>query len=198
MPGKAVVPVSSEADNAPLSQTEQSRFEKLEQAISRNVGAFVELGLALPEIRDSRLYRAEFPTFEAYCNERWDLGRNYVNKQIAAAQVAQEVGTIVPIESEGVARELTGLLDQPKILDRVAKKLAAAPKVTAAVAKEIVDSITPDAAKKPKEPKTTPDEWRQVLIEGLRSARLAAQELGLKKLATQLTAMLKEAGRARK
>ncbi len=53
-------------------------------------------GLALMAIRDKRLYREQYATFETYCRERWGMGRNYVNKQIAAAGVIENVGTIVP------------------------------------------------------------------------------------------------------
>ena len=51
---------------------------------------------ALMEIRDGRLYRAEFGTFEEYCQERWGWGRNYINKLIASAEVVENLGTIVP------------------------------------------------------------------------------------------------------
>jgi hypothetical protein len=59
----------------------------------------------------SGFYRHDdFHTFEAYCRERWGWGRNYVNKQIAAAEVAANLGTNVPKpQTEAVARELVGL-----------------------------------------------------------------------------------------
>lgn len=37
----------------------QTRLEELEATIERGLTTFVEVGLALLEIRDSRLYRAE-------------------------------------------------------------------------------------------------------------------------------------------
>jgi hypothetical protein len=49
--------------------------------------AFVEFGLALAQIRDRRLYRAEFYSFEAYCKVKWQYGRDYVDRLISAAQV---------------------------------------------------------------------------------------------------------------
>ena len=37
---------------------------------------FVEAGLALGQIRDRRLW-IEFPSFDAYCRAKWQLGRDY-------------------------------------------------------------------------------------------------------------------------
>ena len=48
---------------------------------------------------------------DAYCRERWDMGRNYANRQIAAAQVIENlvpIGTILPA-TESQARPLTKL-----------------------------------------------------------------------------------------
>jgi hypothetical protein len=52
---------------------------------------FVEVGLALARIRDQRLYRAEFPTFEAYCQTKWHYGRRYVYHLMSAAQLFTQV-----------------------------------------------------------------------------------------------------------
>ena len=45
-----------------------------------------ELTAALLAIRGGRLYQESHKNFEDYCRVRWDWGRNYVNKQIQAAQ----------------------------------------------------------------------------------------------------------------
>lgn len=99
----------------PLTETEQSRLRVKEHAIERSAQ---EANDALRVIRDERLYRATHPTFEAYCHERWDLGRNYVNKQLAAAEVVAVLGTNVPIP-EGQARELAPLRHEPERLREV-------------------------------------------------------------------------------
>lgn len=58
----------------------------------------------------TRLYRQHFPTFEAYCRERWGMARNYANKMIAAAEVVTNLGTNVSISAtESQARPLTRL-----------------------------------------------------------------------------------------
>jgi hypothetical protein len=58
-----------------------------EQRIERALNGFVDMGQALTEIRDGRLYKATHSNFETYCQERWDIGRDYADRMIAAAQV---------------------------------------------------------------------------------------------------------------
>jgi protein gp37 len=84
------------------------RLGVIEKRIEQN---FRVMCGGLLEIRNERLYRARgFTTFEEYCQKRWGLGRNYVNKQIAAAAVIQNLGTVVPNPlTERQARELVRL-----------------------------------------------------------------------------------------
>ena len=85
------------------------RLAELEAVIERGLETFVEVGNAIREIRDSRLYRERYATFEEYCRERWGWGRNYANKQVVAADTAALVGTNVPIANEAQARALAPL-----------------------------------------------------------------------------------------
>jgi hypothetical protein len=86
-----------------------SRRQELEVVIERGVGTFLEVGAALAEIKETRLYETTHSTFAAYCRERWGWGPNYAGKLIASATVAQRLaGTIVPT-SETQVRPLTTL-----------------------------------------------------------------------------------------
>lgn len=87
-----------------------ARLTELEAVIERGRQTFVEVGLALLEIRDSRLYRESHPTFEDYCRERWGWSRIHAHRQIEAAQVAAMLptGNTAP-DSERQARELVPL-----------------------------------------------------------------------------------------
>lgn len=95
-----------------LSALERSRLVDLERVVERGRAVFVEVGLALAEIRDSRLYRDSHGTFEDYCRERWGFSDRYGRYLMDAAAI----GTIVPVRNEAQARELAPLLDQPEIL----------------------------------------------------------------------------------
>ena len=44
-----------------------------EAVVSMGWHTFVDVGLALPEIRDHRLYREEFDDFDTYCRAKWQL-----------------------------------------------------------------------------------------------------------------------------
>lgn len=74
-----------------MTLAEISRLQELEQVVETGLTVFVKVGNALLEIRDSRLYRQQCPTFETYCRERWGMARNYANKVIAATEVVQNL-----------------------------------------------------------------------------------------------------------
>jgi len=81
----------------------------LEEQEARISKSFVEIGDALRIIRDSRLYKPGWTSFEAYCQEKWGWKKSYAHMLIQAASVAQEMSTIVddkPVSNEGQAREL--------------------------------------------------------------------------------------------
>ena len=57
----------------PISSEESQRLIELKQIVERGLATFIEVGEALMEIRDSRLYRVEHKTFEDYCREKWKM-----------------------------------------------------------------------------------------------------------------------------
>lgn len=52
-------------------------------------GGLLSSRMALMQIRDSRLYRAEFGTFEAYCKGRWKMGIRHAQRLMASAGVIE-------------------------------------------------------------------------------------------------------------
>ena len=90
---------------AALSKTGARRLAEAESAIERGLATFWEVGASLLQIRDERLYRADFDTFEDYCQQRWNMTRRRANQLVEAAQL----GTMVPIANERQARALAGL-----------------------------------------------------------------------------------------
>src|ERR1051326_3770108 len=55
---------------------------------------FAQAGLAFGRIRDGELYRMEYKSFDTYCRIKWQYGRDYVDRLIAAAQVFTQLLTI--------------------------------------------------------------------------------------------------------
>ena len=106
-------------------------LDECEQVIERGLGTFVEVGEALMEIRDSRLYKTSHASFDDYCRERWGFTRRRSSQLIDAAEIVAElspigdtengeVGTIVPTSEpapiptrESQVRELNPLRGQP-------------------------------------------------------------------------------------
>jgi hypothetical protein len=130
--------------SGPLDSAESSRLTECETVIERGLSTFMEVGAALQEIRDKRLYRATHDRFADYTRERWGLSVRYANRQIEAAKVAEKLGPIGP-KNEAQARELAPLLDDPDRM-RQAAELARASALggqpTAAGYREAVNSYT--------------------------------------------------------
>ena len=91
-----------------MSIRESQRLVELEKTIAKGKQTFVEVGLALAEIRDLRLYKREYGGFEEYCREKWGWEKAYANHVIRAADVVKSLpdnlATIVATETQ--AREL--------------------------------------------------------------------------------------------
>ncbi len=96
-----------------LTASQKKRLYELECVLSEHMEEFVRVGLALREIRDDKLYKAEFDTFEAYCKGRWEIGDRYARRLIDAAELRmklpQKVGPGGPVWTEKSVRELTRL-----------------------------------------------------------------------------------------
>ena len=120
-----------------LTGTESRRLETIEAVIRRGQKTFVEIGAALATIRDERLYRSDFSTFQEYCKERWSWDSNYARRLISAAEVVQSV-PIGTVSSESQARELAKVEHSKR--EEVLAKAAESGSVTA---KSIKAAATP-------------------------------------------------------
>jgi hypothetical protein len=79
----------------PLSGREKKLFVELEADIEQNLKGFKKVGYALSVIRDQRLYRIDYDTFEEYCLEVWDLGRPRAYQLIDSYSVVENLSTMV-------------------------------------------------------------------------------------------------------
>lgn len=94
-----------------MTATELTELSSHEEVIARGLKTFQEVGMALLAIRDGRLYREHYGTFEEYCQERWNFERAHAYRLIDAAKVIQNlspIGDILPA-AESQARPLTRL-----------------------------------------------------------------------------------------
>ncbi len=122
-----------------LAAVESTQLAECEQTIQRGLSTFIEVGSALLTIRDQRLYRVHYATFEAYCEQRWSLSRGRAYQLINAA----EMSTTVDITSERQARELSGLDGDTAREVFTAATEATDGKPTAAAIREAREQIAP-------------------------------------------------------
>ncbi len=128
-----------------LNIDESHELERCEVVIKQGLKTFIEVGEALFIIRDKRLYRREFNTFEDYCQEKWSMPRRHVNRMIAASETIINLGPMGPIlpESERQVRPLTSL--EPEIQKEVWKEVVEThgKNITASKVQEIVEHWKP-------------------------------------------------------
>jgi hypothetical protein len=73
-------PPHSPPDSSQLTDEEKDHLEELETQISENFKSAFTLAAALAEIREKKLYREDYKTFEEYCRRRWDYSRSYCER----------------------------------------------------------------------------------------------------------------------
>jgi hypothetical protein len=94
-----------------LTAFEQEELEDCERVVAYGVSMFMAACRALRTIREKRLYRADFATWDAYIKARWSAlfeTATSANRWIAAADVQDELTPIgVTVKRESHAREIT-------------------------------------------------------------------------------------------
>lgn len=136
LPAPVETIVSNQKQARELAKVEPAkRLIALEQTIETGRKTFVEVGLALSEIRDARLYRSDFDTFEAYCKSKWNWERAHAYRLIDAAGVVKQIAMSPigdKIKTESQARELAKV--EPAKRVEVLEKAAESGPVTAKTA----------------------------------------------------------------
>ena len=91
-------------ESAPMTSKERRMLYEYEEIIDKHIQAFFEVGKALMDIRDKRLYREEYPTFAEYCKSRWNLEIKRAYQLITGYKIAENVNA--RIHPEYVLRPL--------------------------------------------------------------------------------------------
>lgn len=138
-----VVPVETET-----GEIVGRSLDECEQVIAAGLATFMQVGQALAEIRDARLYLASHPDFDAYCIDRWGFDRKRASEFIIAAAVSEISDT--PLANEAQASALAPLKDEPEQMrDALAQATAEAEaegaKLTAQRIKDAVASVMGEA-----------------------------------------------------
>ena len=140
----------------PLNGEERKGLKRCEEAIRAGLGQFIEVGTALMEIRDSKLYRETHGTFEEYANSVLSLTRPQAYRLIDSAQVVHDLSPIGDIlrlpTNEAQARELVRIKDPEERIAawRTVVETAGEAPLTAKLVRETLSpkkTAAPDVAK---------------------------------------------------
>jgi hypothetical protein len=126
-----------------LTPAEKRHLVALEGRIERGLAVFREVGLALLEIRDKRLFIMSHPTFESYCRDRWGMERQRAYQLMGAAEVSQVLRAEAPSTSRRPASWCPLLNTDPKLVPKAWEAVEARNEpVTAQVIREVVNELT--------------------------------------------------------
>lgn len=127
-----------------LTPLDHDRLAACEETISAGLNTFMDVGSALATIRNERLYRAKFETFEDYCRSKWSMSRQRANQLIDATSIVGDLATnVVKPTHESQVRPLSALPPAERAdAWKEATDTAPAGKVTAAHVQSVVDRRT--------------------------------------------------------
>jgi hypothetical protein len=138
-----------------LTSAEQKRYLACKEQIRTGLQTVFDTGAALAEIRDKKLYRDEYDTFEQFCQQTYKIGRAHAYRMIEAAKIENEpeisrkslseskilspIGD--KITNEAQARELSKVPERirPVVLAQAASSGAVTAASIATAAKKIID-----------------------------------------------------------
>ncbi len=168
---------------AVLSPSESTRLEKCEAVIKKGLRTFVEVGNALLEIRDSRLYRQEFDTFEDYCRKRWQMSYRRAAQLMDAAEIVSNLNNCSETPThESQVRPLTKLEpEEQREAWNEAVKDSSNGKPTARDVEAAVDRFKAPAKSDDPQPSSCTYDF-MALIESVISFEPSVRELSLKAL----------------
>jgi hypothetical protein len=129
-----------------LTMAEHERYTAAKKVISEGKQTFIAVGKALMTIRDGKLYRVKYATFEEFTLAEYGWARNYANKLIAAVVVVKElpkaVGAMVPNEAAARALKDVPAEDRADVVIEAAKT----GEVNTATIEEAAENVSqPDA-----------------------------------------------------
>lgn len=103
-----------------LKKGEARQLHECETVIREGLTTFMNVGAALATIRDHRLYREGFATFEEYCRAKWGMSKTHSNRLIAAASFAGDVMQPLGIANQVGEYTIRPLIGLPKFQARKA------------------------------------------------------------------------------
>lgn len=155
------VPECPFVSKTPMKPEDFARLAVCEAVIAEKLGAFLEVGNALVEISDQRLYRETHCTFDEYVKEKWAMTAKHAYRLCTAAEVVREIAASVVPAPEGdttvrkvllAEKEMSPIGDKPAVAapllpivnEAQARELAKAPKGKRAAVLKEAQETAPD------------------------------------------------------
>ena len=147
-----------------LTTTEHQKYLECNAVIEHGLQTFFDVGNALMVVRNDRLYREEYGTFEDYCQEKWGWTRQHANRLISSAEVVgnlEPMGSILPT-TERQTRELARVAPEKQravwkdVVETAPKGKVTAKHVQAVVKQHKEPARESDPVEPPKEPEPAP------------------------------------------
>jgi len=128
-----------------ITLDERSRLYQLEETIKQGLNTFVDVGNALLEIRDKRLYRQEYSTFEEYFQTVWGMSKMHAYRLMDSAGVIDNLKSnqlVTFPTNESQARPLA-TLEPDEQIEAWKRVITSTPegKVTAAIVLKAVKEV---------------------------------------------------------
>src|SRR5437870_6330565 len=103
-----------------LSPQEVSRFAELKTICHNGLKTFWEVGTALIEIHETKLYLQAFDSFQAFCKEEFNVGRQYAYRLMQATKMKLLSPMGDTLDSERQSRALSAVPEAERagVLDR--------------------------------------------------------------------------------
>lgn len=150
---------------------------ELESVIERGIATFVDVGAALLEIRENRLYRESHESFETYCRDRWGFSRQRAYQMIEAAGVASELSNTLDIAPPHNSRQAAELARVPAPQRAEVWQRATAQYGERVTARHIREIVRPEpATATPRRYAVVEAQSADVLDDGDASGAIAAQD----------------------
>lgn len=105
-------------DQELLTTAEEKRREELVRIVKDGLNKFIEVGMALAEIRDKKLYRNTHETFEKFVNDTFSIGIRYAQMLMQGTKTVENLKTRTQVrlpESERQVRPLSEFGNDPDI-----------------------------------------------------------------------------------
>jgi hypothetical protein len=110
--------------------------------IRSGLRTFLDVGNALLDIREARLYRSAYESFDSYCQSKWGMSKTHANRLIASAVTVKQLGDVAALPAnEAQVRPLTLLPadQQAEAWERVLK--VSGVRLTASAVQGVVDEM---------------------------------------------------------